>query len=103
MSPKWIHRPAGPIGSATAWTNAATSWFVTRSSSATSSGEGATARTLMASRSSGGIVPRRAQPSHASTSMRSQCESFVSSDHTAAISGSVYRGITAGIPPPASP
>ena len=37
VSPKWIQRPSGPTCSASASTNAATSWFVTRSSSATRS------------------------------------------------------------------
>src|SRR6266542_3864657 len=94
VSPKWIHLPASPTGSATASTNAATSLLVTCSISATRRGVGTTAFALISSRSSGGTFPSRAQPSHASSSIRSQWENLASSDHTEAISGSVYLGIT---------
>src|SRR6266542_3583394 len=94
VSPKWIHLPASPRGSAIASTNAATSWSVIFSISATRRGGGTTALALICSRSSDGTFPSRVQPSHASSSIRNQWESLASSDHTEAISGSVYLGIT---------
>src|SRR3954470_6314690 len=93
VRPKWIHLPAGPTFSATAWTNAATSCFVISSSSFTRSTVN-DAFSLMSFRSSAEMWSRRAHPSHARTSIRSQFSKRASSDQTAAISGSVYRGIT---------
>ena len=85
--PKWTHRPASPIDSATACTNAATSCCVVRSISSTRSTVN-DARSRMASRSPAGIRPSSAHASHASTSICSQYESLCSSVHTADISGS---------------
>src|SRR4051812_6200870 len=93
VMPKWIHLPAGPTFSATAWTKAATSCFVISSSSATRSTVN-DAFSWMSLRSSAEMWSRRAHPSHARTSIRSQFSKRASSDQTAAISGSVYRGIT---------
>src|SRR6266516_6841308 len=86
------------MGSDAASTNAATSWFVIPSISATRSGVGTLAPCLISSRSTAGTTPSRAQPSTASSSIRSQVASLASSDQTAAISGRVYRGIIARPP-----
>src|SRR6266511_3318915 len=88
VMPKWIHRPSGPMDSATFCTNAATSWFVTRSNSATRSTENV-ARERIAVRSASGIRPRRPHASQARTSILSQWRSRASSDQTAPISGCV--------------
>jgi hypothetical protein len=94
VSPKWIHRPAGPIASATTSTKAATSWRVTASRAITAATVNAP-RSRQAPASPGGTVPSSARASTASSSISSQFARRASSDHTASISGSRYRSITA--------
>ncbi len=70
VRPKWNQRPSSPSVSATASTNAATSWFVSRSSSATRAGVGGFASARMRSTASAGITPTAAQPSRAPRARR---------------------------------
>ena len=73
--------------SATASTNAATSWFVSRSISATRSGEGGRATDRIRSTASAGTTPSSAQPSRAASSTSSIRESLASSDQIRAMAG----------------
>ena len=87
VRPKWNQRPSSPRVDATASTNAATSWFVSRSSSATRSGDGATAFRWIRSTASAGTTPTLAHPSSAASSTSSMRASRASSDQIRAISG----------------
>ena len=91
VSPKWIHEPAGgPMRSCTTSTNAATSWSVVRSRSATAATKASSttgARSRHATASAAGTMPRTACASVASSSTSSQRRKRVVSLHTATISG----------------
>ena len=86
VRPKWNHRPSSPRRSATASTNAATSWFVSRSTSATRSGDGGRA-TDGSVDGVGGHDAEHAQPSRAASSTSSIRESLASSDQIRAMAG----------------
>ena len=87
VRPKWNQRPSSPRDPATASTNAATSWFVSRSSSATRAADGGCATDRMRAAASPGTTPSSLQPSSAASSTSSILASFASSDQTWVMAG----------------